>query len=359
MKPAARTFRGVTAIGVGSFLVSAAAAVAFYMAPHLVKTPLDVDSSTVATGTATLLDTSALVQGVAKVDVDVPIRVLQRVSVEAPSDDSRITMQSAVSLQRDDRTGPDATVNATIDRFTADRVTAMPVDDPIGSVQRYADRPAEDVSHDGLSLKFPIGVEQRSYPYFDTTARRSHQIDFMGETTFADLDVYRFRQEIAPLDTGGRLSLPASYWGMDGDEEVVMHRFYTARRELLVEPRTGAVVFGEQYVKQYYGRTADDPAAVTVVEMSPHLDDETVAQQVQRARESKRAIEWVEVFGPLVLLTAGVVVFVSGLILLFRSGQHVERFDSGSRDRGSRQGATRGPVPTHTATSTNHGGTCD
>ena len=86
-----------------------------YMAPQLVKTPLDVDSATVATGTATLLDTEALIQGVSKVDRDVPIRVLQQVTVEEPSDSNKITMQSAVLLQRDDRPGERGTVNATVD----------------------------------------------------------------------------------------------------------------------------------------------------------------------------------------------------------------------------------------------------
>jgi hypothetical protein len=304
---------GVALIGIGSFFLAASATMAFYMAPELVKTPLDVDSATVATGVATLLDTDALVTGVPKVDHDVPIRVLQKVTVEEPSDSDKITMQSAVLLQREDRAGPRATVNATVDRFTADRRTAIPFDDPVGSIQKYTDQPADEVSHDGLSLKFPFDVEPQSYPYFDTTARRSQAINFAGEAMFHDLDVYRFTQEIAPLDTGGKLHLPASYWGIDGTEDILMHRFYTARRELLVEPRTGAVVFGKQYIKQYYGRTADDPAAVTIVEMSPQLDAATVNEQVKRAVDSKRLIDLAEVYAPAALGITGLVALALGI----------------------------------------------
>lgn len=324
---------GVALIGTGSFFLAASATMAFYMAPELVKTPLDVDSSTVATGVATLLDTEALVGGVLKVDHDVPIRVLQKVTVEEPSDSDKITMQSAVLLQRDDKAGPQATVNATVDRFTADRRTAIPFDDPVGSIQKYTDQPADEVSHDGLSLKFPFDVEPQAYPYFDTTARRSQAIQFAGEATFHDLDVYRFTQDIAPLDTGGKLSLPASYWGIDGTEEILMHRFYTARRELLVEPRTGAVVFGKQYVKQYYGRTADDPAAVTIVEMSPQLDTATVNDQVQRAVDSKRLIDLVEVYAPAALGITGLAALALGIGVARARRHRADVLTVGMKDR--------------------------
>ncbi|OZF42735.1 DUF3068 domain-containing protein [Rhodococcus sp. 14-2470-1a] len=320
MTTAIRPIKGLALVGVGAFLAASSATMALYMAPQLVKTPLDVDSATVATGSATLLDTEALIQGVSKVDRDVPIRVLQQVTVEEPSDSNKITMQSAVLLQRDDRPGERGTVNATVDRFTADRRTAMPTDDPIGSIQKYVDQPADQVAHDGLSLKFPFHVEPKSYPYFDTTARRSQDIEFAGETTLSGLDVYRFVQDIAPLDTGGKLSLPASYWGIDGDEEILMHRFYQARRELLVEPTTGAVVFGKQAVYQYYGRTAGDPSAVTIVEMSPELDAATVDEQVQRAVKSKRLIDWAEIYGPLSLGVVGLVALPTGVVLLRRRG---------------------------------------
>lgn len=325
MTTATRPIKGLALVGVGAFLAASSATMAFYMAPQLVKTPLDVDSATVATGTATLLDTEALIQGVSKVDRDVPIRVLQQVTVEEPSDSNKITMQSAVLLQRDDRPGERGTVNATVDRFTADRRTAMPMDDPIGSIQKYNDQPADEVTHDGLSLKFPFDVEKKSYPYFDTTARRSQEIKFGGETTINGLDVYRFVQDIAPLDTGGKLSLPASYWGIDGDEEILMHRFYKARRELLVEPTTGAIVFGKQAVHQYYGRTADDPSAVTIVEMSPELDAATVDEQAQRAVESKRLIDWAETYGPLTAGGLGLVCLVSGVVVIFRHSRTSDR----------------------------------
>lgn len=332
MTATTRVAKGPALVGVGAFLAASSATVAFYMAPHLVKTPLDVDSSTVATGTATLLDTEALVNGVSKVDRDVPIRVLQQVTVEEPSDSTKITMQSAVLLQRGDRPGERGTVNATIDRFTADRRTAMPMDDPIGSIQKYVDHPSDEVTHDGLSLKFPFDVQQKSYPYFDTTARCSQAIDFDGATTLNGLDVYRFVQHIAPLDTGGKLSLPASYWGMDGDEEILMHRFYSARRELLVEPTTGAIVFGQQDVKQYYGRTSDDPTPVTIIEMSPQLDDVTVDEQVRRAAKSKRLIDWVEVYGPLSAGGLGLLILMSGAVVIVRRSRMPEEIRSGNAE---------------------------
>ena len=167
----------------------------------------------------------------------------------------------------------------------------MPVP-PDGSIQRYSDRPAETVAHDGLQLKFPFHVQRKSYPYFDTSARRSKLIDYSADESIDGLSVYHFHQVVDPVDTGGKLTLPGTYWGIDTPDQVTMHRFYTGERDLWVEPVTGAIVKGQQHVRQYYARTANDPAAVTIFDITPRFDDRTISEQVAQAKSFKRLIQW-------------------------------------------------------------------
>ncbi|MDP1045072.1 porin PorA family protein, partial [Klebsiella pneumoniae] len=71
-----------------------------------------------------------------------------------------------------------------------------------------------------------------SYPYFDTLARETYPIDFVETTQIDGTEVFHFSHTIDPMDTGGKLTLPASVWGLSGDPDaqVLMHRFYTAKR---------------------------------------------------------------------------------------------------------------------------------
>lgn len=120
------------AVLIGAFLLTVSVLIPTYAVDRLVKIPLTVEADTVSTGTATLLDSTELMQGRLVLEDDVPITVNQRVTVEDPSDKDVVTLQSAIRMTRDDRSGTAAIVNASVDRSTLDRTTALPVDEPWG-----------------------------------------------------------------------------------------------------------------------------------------------------------------------------------------------------------------------------------
>ena len=199
-----------------------------YTVPRLEKTPLDLEVTTVSTGTGSVLDAASLAAGSAVVDENVPFVSQRFVTVEEPSGADDITLQAGSTLRRTDVQGETGLRSATVDRVTLDRVTSMPVENPIGTIQVQADEPAEEVPHTGLQYKFPFGAEQKSYPYFDINARVSQDIDFVEETEINGTPVYKYEQTIAPVDLSSvvniptnRVTLPAATWGVEGGETPV------------------------------------------------------------------------------------------------------------------------------------------
>jgi len=295
-----------------------------YATDRLVKIPLTVEAATVSTGTATLLDSTELVKGRLVLEDDVPITVNQRVTVEDPSDEDVVTLQSAIRMTRDDRSGTAAIVNASVDRSTIDRTTALPVEEPVGSIQTEVGKAFVPVVHDGLQFKFPFDTQKQSYPYFDTTLKQSREVHFVEETELGGLRVYRFHQEVEPTQVGGGISLTASMWGRDGDAPLKLPRFYSITRDLWVEPVSGAVVQVEQHHRQFFAAKADDPQAVTLIDVTPRLDEQTQIEQIVFARKSKNLVLWGTVYAPIAAAVAGVALLASGIYLGVRTPRRDE-----------------------------------
>ncbi|WP_345353342.1 DUF3068 domain-containing protein [Rhodococcus olei] len=303
------------AIVAGTFLLTASALAPTYAAERLVKIPLSIEADTVSTGSAVLLDAAALAKGKLIIDHDVPVTINQLVTVQDPSDVDVVTLQSTVKMTRDDRTGPTAIVNASVDRSTVNRRTGLAVEEPAGSIQSSIDKPGDPVVHDGLQFKFPFDTQKWSYPYFDTTLRASHDVDFVGETELEGLPVYQFHQEIAPTLISGTITLPASTWGRAGAQPVTMKRFYGITRDLWVEPTSGAVVQVRQHYHQYFGTAVDDPNSVTIIDVAPKLDTQTQSEQVAFANKYRRLIQWGTVYGPIMGAVTGVLLLAGGIYL--------------------------------------------
>lgn len=317
----ARRGTASAAVLAGTFLLTASVMATTYAADQLVKIPLSIEADTVSTGTAELLDAVALAKGTLVVDPAVPITVNQRVTIQDPSEADIATIQSAVQMTRDDRTGTSAVVNASIDRVTVDRRTGFALEEPIGTIQGSLDKPAEPVAHDGLQFKFPFDTQKQSYPYFDTTLREGHNLDFVEATELEGLPVYQFHQEIAPTQISGTVTLPASNWGREGTAPVTMKRFYGITRDLWVEPVSGAVVQVSQHYRQYLGTAVDDPQSVTIIDVTPTLDAQSQSDQVAFALKYKRLIQWGTIYGPMVGGVAGIILLGAGIYLGVTSGR--------------------------------------
>lgn len=315
-------------VGLGAFLLAIAILIPTYTVGKLEKTPLDLEVTTVATGTGSVLNSAALLAGKAQVDNNVPIVAQRYVTTQDPSDADIITVEAGQTVRRTDKQGDTGLLTATLDRVTLDRVSSMPTNDPVGTVQTSSDQPAEEVSRDGLQYKFPFNTEQKSYLYFDLNARATKDIDFVEETEINGLKVYHFQQTIDPVDLSkvvnsptNKLSLPADTWGVPGGATpITMTRWYTNVRDLWVEPKTGVVVKGQEQLHQYYGRNKD-AVDVEVLKVTLPFDEATIEYQVQQARDG---MDKLSLFGrtvPIVAGVLGVIALIAGIFLGIRSGK--------------------------------------
>jgi hypothetical protein len=329
---------GLVLVGLGVFLLVVAILIPAYMVGRLEKTPLDLEITTVSTGTGTVLDSTSLTSGSARIDQDVPLVSQRFVTVEEPSDADKVTVQAGQTLRRTDKQGDTGLLTASVDRVTLDRKSSEPVD-PVGTIQSQGDRPAEEVPHTGLQYKFPFGAEQKTYPFFDTVARESFDMNFVEETEIEGLPVYHYTQVIPPVDLSqvvnsptNKLALPASTWGVDGGAlPITMTRFYENTRDIYVEPKTGVIVDGQEQVHQYYARQAATPE-VDVLEATIEFDDNTVDYQLGRARDGIDEISLISRTVPIVAAVLGVISLIAGLILLFRGGRGRTRTESPRTD---------------------------
>lgn len=410
-------------IGLGAFLLTIAVALVFFVVPAQKKTPLDINSTTVTDTTAgSVLVAGALAGNTPTeanaereecrvpeeeapaegeggeaaegedaeaaegaegedaqipvscfIDSDIPLYSQRRVQAVEPSDGDDITMQAAQSLIRDDQSGSDGAeglVNATIDRLTADRESAMPIDEPVSTLQLVTSGdPENEVApagfvREGLQYKFPFGTEQKDYPYFDASTFTTNPISFVGETTVGGVEAYEFRQEIGPIDMWSSIrdhfasvssgydptvesvlasyrrdGMPAGQWGLEGDpeREVDMHRFYTNTRTVWVNPTTGQIVNGSEDIFQFFAEDQDaadeffqDKAAVdaekndptrTAVQFDAAWNEETVETTGAEAQESADTLNTFGRVVPAILGILGVISLAAGVFLGVRGGR--------------------------------------
>ncbi|KIQ10881.1 DUF3068 domain-containing protein [Rhodococcus sp. MEB064] len=351
-------------IGLGVFFLVVAILIPLYTVGRLEKTPLDLEITTVSTGTGSVLDSRSLAAGSAKVDQNVPLVSQRFVTTEEPSGADAVTVQAGSTLRRTDRQGDTGLLTATVDRVTLDRVTSMPVE-PVGSIQSQSDKPAEEVAHDGLQYKFPFDAQKQTYPFFDIVARQSYDMTFVEETQIEGVTVYHYTQKIPAVDLSAvvnspanKVALPASTWGVEGGATpITMTRFYENTRDIYVEPVTGVVVKGQEDVHQYYARRAGTPE-VDVIKGVIGFDDNTVTYQLGRARDGMDEIALIGRTVPIVAGVLGIVLLAAGILLLLRSGrsgQGTRATNAGPGPRpdgpGTPSDTGRGAAPDHDWTS--------
>ncbi|MBF6082544.1 DUF3068 domain-containing protein [Nocardia cyriacigeorgica] len=324
-------------VGLGALLIVAALMIPTYTLSKMAKTPLDLEITTIATNVpgeeSLVLDAKSLTapEGSAKVDQNVPLVFQRFVTVEEPSDAEKMTVQAGTTLRRTDKQGDTGLLTAEIDRVTIDRKTGEPVDeDPNGSIATTVNKEGESVAEpfkrEGLQYRFPIGTEKKDYPYFDRTARVTSDAKFIEETEINGTTVYHFRQVVEPSNLyeatknpAFRLKLPAAKWGVEGEGDVSMDRWYTNTRDLFVEPETGTVVNGQEAIHMYYARSGDKPE-VTALKATLTFDEPTIESQLSVAKEN---IDKLSLFGrvvPIILGVVGVIALIAGIVLGVRGG---------------------------------------
>lgn len=373
---------GHALIIIGAALIVIAVLLPTFLVPRLRVIPLDTVSDTnTEVRDGTLLDSSKLGKNEpaenrkndprckAKTDEEkqklpihcfindkTPMQSKRHVEIEEPADDKIATLQVGTTLLRDDREEPKNLINATLDRITVDRSTAFPVDDPISSVAINAPQGGSDTkpptfTRPGIQYQFPFGAEKKSYPYYDVQVMRNYEIDYVGEETQDGVKVYKYSMTIPPQNmyeslkkhftrdgrklteadestlASLRLSFPAYKWGLEGDKDVEMDRYYTNVRTVRVEPTSGVIVNGTEEMFMYYARDqkeADEIASKagrekeakeqnrTAMKYTAQWDSGSKARQMETAQEARKSLTIGGTVAPWILGVLGLVLIVIG-----------------------------------------------
>lgn len=254
-----RSVFGKVLLGLAGFLLTAALLLALWVPGQVKRTPLDTDSTTRLSGTASVLP----------VGDGGPVKAVSRTVANGElSDGDVIVFDTFTCLIKDpDGTAPDCVddedpegrlVNASTDQFATDRRTGEAVLD-----EKYSS--VDSALHEGLVNKFPFDVEQRTYPFWDGLLDRAVDAVFEGEEAIDGLNTYRFQttveNEVAEIATG-----------IEGT--------YSSNKTMWIDPVTGAIMKQQE---QQQRRLAD---GTPVLAFSMRFTDETVAANIASAKDS-------------------------------------------------------------------------
>lgn len=282
---------GFVLLGLAGFLVTAAVLALVYVPGAVEKTPLDIDSLTRLSGSASALPTGE----------GGPVKAISHTVADGQaSDDDVVVFDTFSCLMRDVPGSPDCTedegedsplITAGTDRFATDRRTALAVNDVT-----YVGTAAEP--HEGLVNKWPFYPEQETYQYWDGLLGRTVDATFVGEEAVDGLDTYTYR--VSVVDEPAEIAS-----GVSGT--------YSSDKTLWIDQVTGTII--DQ--KEQQSRALDD--GTTVLALDIGFTPETVSANVEDAKANGSQLALVSA-APWVLGLLGLLALAGGAFLAFAGG---------------------------------------
>jgi hypothetical protein len=289
---------GLVMVGIGIFLLALAPLVKFYAAPALTKTPLDLYSTSVSTGTATYFNFE-LREEVGPTEV-ISTRTV-RGDVEAGDGETGVYDSFSTIEDVGENQG---TITASTERFALDRVSAEAVN--------CCD---ESPTHSGLVIKFPFSTEPRDYTLWDGTAEDGYPVVYVGTADIDGLEAYEFTQTIGPIVLR-QLTVGGDQVGDPEGGNVEADVVYRTDKRMWVEPDTGIIVGGTQSASQTV--EYDGQVIINGLVGEFGFSEDQVVENAEFARSQQSLLSLVNVTVPLVALVVGVIALVVGLFLTSR-----------------------------------------
>ncbi|ARF55193.1 DUF3068 domain-containing protein [Streptomyces gilvosporeus] len=220
-------------LGLGVFLLVLAPLLVWYVTPRAEVTPVDVDVTTVFTGTGSYFDAGAL-RTRQRQKITITRHVLGDVAASERSGRAVWQVSTTVDTPRTLALhDPRRAFQWTTEQWVTDRRTNAPVH-CCGEAPTWFDGDAY--------LKFPFDLEKRSYRWWDDTLGAAVPLRFAGTTTAWGVTGYRFTGSVPATRTGSR-QVPGRLVGRPGQGQIQAEEWYAnSRIELVAEPRTGRII---------------------------------------------------------------------------------------------------------------------
>lgn len=276
----------------GGFLIGLGFLALVYAPGQLMKTPLNVDSTTHLSGTAELATASGLQK--------FPVKAVSITRSDSQkSDDTVVVFVNSNCLVRDEGNPPPCVSNsdpsnrlisASVDTFATDRVTGIAVNDP-----KYL--PADATKHEGLVNKWPFESQKKTYPYWDGLVNAPVDAKYVRTQTVDGLSVYVYDLKVtdAPIQIAE---------GVPGK--------YSTTTSVYVEPLTGAIVNQAQHQTQV---TNDGKP---VLDLTLQFTPQQISTSVKDAQANVSKLNLVRRVIPIVGLVGGAIALAFGIVLTRR-----------------------------------------
>ena len=303
---------GLALVGLGAFLLVAAPLTRTYVAGKLVKFPLNTYVKTTLIGHDVSYFSPKLVRPV----TGATIEVTDTVKGDGPAGNSSTAVWDEFTYLYD--LSNHVVFSYTTRRAAFDRRTGMLVDCCGANIGGNS-----AIRQTGLSgYVWPIGTQKRTYDVFDTTLLKPVPFRYEGTGTIHGIEVYRFVEQVPPTQTGTQ-QVPGSLVG-SSQNLVTLPEYYTATSTYWVDPRTGGVLDSNANSKQYLRNPVNGQDLVLFngdLAMTPA----SVSTAVRLDSTGRTELDWFELFGPLAGALLGLVLLVTGIVLIrLRPGEQPE-----------------------------------
>ncbi|MFD7661598.1 DUF3068 domain-containing protein [Streptomyces sp. NPDC059788] len=297
-------------LGVGVFLLVLAPMLAWYVTPRAQRTPVDIDATTVFTGTGSYFDTGTL-----RTRNRQKITITRHVLGDVPESersgravwDVSTTVDTPVTLELRD---PRKAFQWTLERWVTDRRTNAPV---------HCCEEAPTRFEGDAYLKFPFDVQRRTYRWWDATLGAAVPLRFAGTKHVQGYEGYRFTGTVEPTRTGSR-QVPGRLVGRPRQGQVQAEEWYAnSGIELVVDQRTGRIIDASVSPHKTLRAPGARADAVTLlrgtdIEFTPA----TQRKQVALADADSTRLKTVGETAPLAAAVAGGGLTLFGVVLVIR-----------------------------------------
>lgn len=288
-------------VALGLLFIFLAPLVRFYAVPRVKKIPTDFYFREVATGVGSYLDPTQDF----KVIGPVPIRDVRIQKGDPKASTADVAVWDGFDSLYDARNHHQITYE--IDRFTLQRTTAASVNCC-----------GQDENRTGsLTQLFPIGTQKRTYPFWDSVAKKAFPIRFVQTTDLFGTTVWRFHQ-VVPDTQINTIKLPGKIVGLPDQGVMDLTWWYGGTTDIWVEPRTGGIVKAAQKVQQWF-KDQNGVRLLTVADVDAGWNDATVKAAVDKADKQASQLHLLEAVIPIAAPILGVILLAAGLLLLARS----------------------------------------
>ncbi|WP_223163701.1 DUF3068 domain-containing protein [Nocardioides humilatus] len=296
-------------VGLGVFLVVAAALVRFYAYPALARVPAGYHSETAleATG-AVIFNSDPEVLAPETHDLVITSKTSEDAEADVPDGDvvwvnaTRIDKAEGGNFQfSTERVAFDAVTGAGVDCDACDTWEAVSDGDAVEEVPTV---------FEGQVYKFPFNTEKKTYDMWDGPTGEATPATFEGEESLQGLHVYKFVQVIEPTVVEQR-EVPGSVFGSK-ESEVEADMVYSMTRTFYVEPVTGSPVHRiEERVQELVYDGQHVPAFIGNV----HYTDAQVDKNINDVETKASLLGGMRFLFPVGLLLVGLTMLAVGLLI--------------------------------------------